>query len=112
VFTVDHINEGKLRLDLKFDWQQSDSPAPITPQEDLISDPDASWLWSAWECGLDPVKNNVQWLVGGPNCLLAVQNGMLVEYDLGSQSPVGVVAFLNEGEAGGFGKWNQWNSSF
>lgn len=61
----------------------------------------AGWLRSQLDCGLtqsyDESSGAVQWLVAGPNVLLAVQQGMVVEYDLQMRSPVGVVAFLEEG---------------
>jgi hypothetical protein len=36
----------------------------------------------------------VQWLCAGPNVLLAVQDDLLVEYDMRMRAPLGLVAFL------------------
>lgn len=101
LYTVDHNDNGRLRLDLQHAWAATDSPEPVTPEHELIPDESAGWLRSQLDCGVtqsyQEAAGPVQWLVGGPNVLLAVQQGMVVEYDLQMRAPVGVVAFLEEG---------------
>jgi hypothetical protein len=104
LFTVDHNDDGSLRLDLQQDWNCATPPQPITPESELICDPSSGWLCSQLDCQLGgPVEGfaaggdgagGVQWLPAGPNCLLAVQDDILVEYDMEMRSPAGVVAFL------------------
>lgn len=102
LFTVDHNDSGRLRLDLQHSWAATDSPHPVVPEHELIPDANAGWLRSHLDCGItgsyDESSSGVQWMAAGPNVLLAVQQGMVVEYDLQMRSPVGVVAFLEEGE--------------
>jgi hypothetical protein len=101
LFTVDHNNTGKLRLDLQQQWTSASPPVPVTPEHEMIPDANAGWLSSRLECGvtasMDEELGRVQWQAAGPNVMLAVQDDMLVEYDVEMRSPVGIVAFL-EGE--------------
>lgn len=105
LYTVDHGDAGRLRLDLAHSWGSKDTPSPILPGHDLIADSNAGWLCSQLDCSLDDNTNGngdslkrVQWLCAGPNVLLAVQDDLLVEYDMRMRAPLGLVAFL-EGEA-------------
>jgi hypothetical protein len=105
LFTVDHEDAGRLRLDLRHTWGNPASPEPVTPEEELVCDPSSGWLCSQLDCGLgeeEGAGGAVQWLPAGPNCLLAVQGDLLVEYDMETRSPVGLVAYL-EGRGGGSG---------
>jgi hypothetical protein len=67
----------------------------------MIPDANAGWLNSRLECGvtasMEEELGRVQWHAAGPNVMLAVQDDLLVEYDVEMRSPVGIVAFL-EGE--------------
>jgi hypothetical protein len=67
----------------------------------MIPDANAGWLSSRLECGLsdsvDEELGRVTWHAAGRNVMLAVQQDMLVEYDVEMRSPIGIVAFL-EGE--------------
>lgn len=103
LFTVDHNDDGRLRLDLQQDWNCATPPRPVTPDSELICDPSSGWLCSQLDCQVVSAveggaagdgATGVQWLPAGPNCLLAVQDDLLVEYDLEMRSPAGVVAFL------------------
>jgi hypothetical protein len=42
---VDH-ESGERRLDLQHAWDNQATPAPITPLDELVCDPDAGWLCS------------------------------------------------------------------
>ncbi|KAF6253281.1 Metallo-dependent phosphatase-like protein [Scenedesmus sp. NREL 46B-D3] len=98
LFTVDHVKAGKLRLDLQQPWASAGPPVPVTPEHEMIPDASAGWLSSRLECGLtdsvDEELGRVQWHAAGPNVMLAVQDDMLVEYDVEMRAPVGIVAFL------------------
>jgi hypothetical protein len=95
LFTVDHEDAGRLRLDLRHPWGNPASPEPVTPEEELVCDPSSGWLCSQLDCGLEGEQQGaVQWLPAGPTCLLAVQGELLVEYDMETRSPVGLVAYL------------------
>lgn len=111
LYTVDHGDAGRLRLDLAHSWDSSEAPSPLLPGHDLIADPNAGWLCSQLECGLDSSSGGsssngtggsdgskaVVWLPAGPNCLLAAQDDLLVEYDMQMRAPLGLVAFLEGG---------------
>lgn len=99
LYTVDHVNDGKLRLDLQHQWADSRPPAPVTPEHEMIPDAQAGWLTSRLECAttdsMDEELGRVQWIVAGPTVLLGVQCDLLVEYNTEMRAPVGLVAFLN-----------------
>ena len=107
VCTVDHGDGGRLRVDLKQAWADTSAPAPVTPEDELVCDPDAGWLCSAVDCGLSSSVGgagagageeggksaSTQWFPAGGNCLLALHDGgLLVEYDIETRAPVGLVA--------------------
>lgn len=110
LLTVDHSDGGRLRPDLAHSWASPASPAPVTPEHELLCDPAAGWLCSELDCvlpdegGGDGSGSNgaprVRCLPAGPNCMLAVQEELVVEYDMEMRAPVGLVAFLEPGEAG------------
>lgn len=91
LFTLDH-ESATLRLDLKGDWSPAHVPVVHTPEDELLCDPSKGWLCSQWDCSLGQDGYGVKWYVAGPNTLLALQDGLLVEYDLAMQAPIGVVA--------------------
>jgi hypothetical protein len=93
---MDHGDAGRLRLDLEHSWASSESPSPILPEHDLIASPNAGWLRSQLDCSLE-AGSQTQWLCAGSNVLLAVQDDLLVEYDMQMRAPLGLVAFLEGG---------------
>jgi 3',5'-cyclic AMP phosphodiesterase CpdA len=121
LFTVDHTDGGRRRLDLKHRWDDvSNPPVVCTPPEELLCDPDAGWLCSRVECavgesvggmassldegggaGATGEGGRVRWFPAGGDVLLALQDGLLVEYDLRSRAPVGLVAKLPATTEGG-----------
>jgi hypothetical protein len=101
LYTVDHGDAGRMRLDLAQTWASTEAPSPILPGHDLIAESDAGWLCSQLDCSLQEDgasgAKGVQWLAAGPNVLLAVQDDLLVEYDMQMRAPLGIVAFLEGG---------------
>lgn len=98
LYTMDHGDAGRLRLDLEHTWASTESPSPILPEHDLIASPNAGWLRSQLDCSLE-AGTQTQWLCAGSNVLLAVQDDLLVEYDMQMRAPLGLVAFLEGGQA-------------
>lgn len=126
LYTVDHTDGGRTRLDLKHAWADVSTPPVVcTPAEELLCDPDAGWLCSRVDCdvaggmassldeaGGDGYGGSVRWFSAGGDVLLALQDGLLVEYDLRSRAPVGLVAKLpSSSEAGGDGATEQQQPS-
>jgi hypothetical protein len=99
LYTVDH-DSGALRLDLRHRWDDASPPQPLTPQEELICDPAAGWLCSKVDCTVDgddaaaaaiDAPPPVTWLNVGPDSMLAVQDEIIVEYDVRAMAPIGLV---------------------
>eukprot|EP01026_Neomeris_dumetosa_P064974 TRINITY_DN6220_c0_g1_i9.p1 TRINITY_DN6220_c0_g1~~TRINITY_DN6220_c0_g1_i9.p1 ORF type:complete len:477 (+),score=54.31 TRINITY_DN6220_c0_g1_i9:74-1504(+) len=94
LFTRDH-EDGSLRLDVKSSWDDS-QPQIVTPEEELVCDPEAGYVCGFNSCSLlEPP--NVTWLNTGTKYQLALQSNMLIEYDMRTFSPVGA-ACLDVGE--------------
>jgi len=125
LYTVDHTGGGRRRLDLAHAWADVSRPPVVctppgellggdspTPSSSSSSPPDGGWLRSRVECGLAQgagaaasldeqapgASQAVEWFAAGGDVLLALQDGLLVEYDLPSRAPVGLVAKLPEEE--------------
>lgn len=98
LFTCDH-DTGGLRLDLAHGWADVAAPAPIIAEDEVICDPAAGWLCSQLTCRVGESSEYVRWIPAGADAILAVQNDMVVEYDLRSAAPVGLVALLKGAEA-------------
>lgn len=96
LYTVDHNAGGALRLDLsrRFDGTRPVVVAP--PKEQALQcDPAAGWLCALDACQLPDASATAapaptSWLFTGIG-ELAVQNGVLIEYDSLTQAPLGVV---------------------
>ncbi|GAX76356.1 hypothetical protein CEUSTIGMA_g3802.t1 [Chlamydomonas eustigma] len=119
VLTMDH-EVGALRLDLKGSWRLSDRPRPqLPPDDELLCDPSAGWLCdrgssdssveggdedgnsllSDGQAGSMLGKDNeyVKWYRVGLRSILAIQDDLLVEYDIDTASPIGLVCKFPEG---------------
>ncbi len=84
LFSVDH-DTGATRLDLAATWSDPSAPVPVTPEDQLLCDPDAGWLCSQLDCkvglgGACVLAGYGMWVneAGGPaavrpGCRLAVQ---------------------------------------
>lgn len=95
LYTIDHDDDGRLRLDVQHAWSDASSPVPVTPPEELICDANSGWLCSQLDCDLQQQSDSgVKWFNAGPTCLLSLQDDLLVEYDMQTRSPVGLVAFV------------------
>jgi 3',5'-cyclic AMP phosphodiesterase CpdA len=124
LYTVDHTSGGSRRLDVRHAWADvSVPPVVCTPPEELVCDPDAGWLCSRVACEVGAEGNapaaaaavgsmassrdggqaigGVRWFPAGGDVLLALQDGLLVEYDLRSRAPIGLVAKVPGASEGG-----------
>jgi len=91
LYTLDH-ETARLRLDASHSW--SDSAAPLVqlpPDEELLCDPSAGWLCSKLDCTLGEDSEFVQWFPVGRRTILALHDDLLVEYDLATSSPTGLL---------------------
>lgn len=97
MLTVDHGDGGRLRRDLAHTWDAAAAPAPITPEHEIIVEPGAGWLCSQLDCqvGGGGPGQGVSWLPAGRNCLLAMHDGLLLEYDMAMRAPLGLVAYVD-----------------
>lgn len=89
VFTVDHEDSGRVRLDLDFAWDDNATPVPVTPDEEILCDVAAGYICARDACSVlwhDAVK----WWPIGETHMLALQDGMLLEYDTATFAPTGV----------------------
>lgn len=99
MYTCDH-DDGSMRLDLAHGWTNTSRPAPILPLDEAVCDPDDGWLCSKLDCKLGEDNEFVRWIPAGPAAMLAVQDDLVVEYDMEMAAPIGVVAFLKGAKVG------------
>ncbi|EIE19713.1 Metallo-dependent phosphatase [Coccomyxa subellipsoidea C-169] len=124
LYTFDH-NTGDLRLDLKQPWVSASSPRPILPPQDQLCDSeDEGWPLDraaaangaagrsngfagedgdegafAFERPANGAQQQRRWMAVGRGRLLSLEDSMLVEYNIASRAPVGVVFLsIEEGE--------------
>ncbi|MEW5302229.1 MAG: hypothetical protein WDW36_005031 [Sanguina aurantia] len=90
LYTMDH-GSGNLRLDLEHRWDDSSSPTPLPIAEELLCDPSGGWLCSTNISRLREDAPSSSWFPVGPSVILAHQSGLLLEYDIATAAPVGVV---------------------
>ncbi|KAG2492808.1 hypothetical protein HYH03_008968 [Edaphochlamys debaryana] len=98
LFTVDH-DTGATRLDLAADWADTAPPVPVTPADELLCDPSAGWLCSHLDCkvGDNSQASGVRWYPVGSETILALhEEGLLIEYDMATAAPIGVVTRVPE----------------
>lgn len=97
LFSVDH-DTGAVRLDLAAAWADPSAPVPVTPEDQLLCDPDAGWLCSQLDCKVgDNVDGYLTWFPVGDKTILALQaGGLLVEYDMSTAAPYGLVTRVPE----------------
>lgn len=118
VLTLDHVS-GALRLDLKAEWLASEAPRPLLPPtgELLCSSPAGvsfgqvrapplpllprglSFTHNLKHPCLSRSQSTefVQWFPVGGRSILALQEGLLVEYDVSTSAPIGLVSKVPEG---------------
>jgi hypothetical protein len=98
LFTLDH-EDGSLRLDLAHRWADASQPRPVLHEGELLCDPNSGgWLCSQLACDvpfgdnpLMPRRNTAAWYAVGRATALARQAHMLVEYDVATRAPIGLV---------------------
>ncbi|KXZ48613.1 hypothetical protein GPECTOR_26g516 [Gonium pectorale] len=97
LLTVDH-DTGAARLDMAAEWGDASAPVPVVPEDELLCDPDAGWLCSQIDCKVgDNSSGFVTWYPVGSATILALQaGGLLIEYDMASAAPIGLVARVPE----------------
>ena len=95
---MDH-ETGSSRVDLEQQWIDLSPPAPLPlPDEEMLCDPNAGWVCSKIPDEGFIGKDNewVTWHPVGPKTILATQDGLLVEYDINTSSPIGIVGKMPE----------------
>ncbi|BDA46759.1 probable 3',5'-cyclic adenosine monophosphate phosphodiesterase Cpd at N-terminal half [Coccomyxa sp. Obi] len=121
LYTMDH-NTGELRLDLEHPWRSERPPQPILPPQDQLCDSeDECWPFdeippaaasrsngagNSGEQGTvifeRPASSSQQqrrWMAVGQGRLLSLEDSMLVEYNVASRAPIGVVFLsIEDGE--------------
>lgn len=99
LYTLDH-EDNTLRLDLEQQWESQSPPQPILHEDSLLCDPDSGgWVCSQLWCDvsppadnpLTPRRNSAEWFAVGGATAVALQAHMLVEYDVATRSPIGLV---------------------
>jgi len=92
LYTVDH-GSGEIRLDMRHEYADG-LPVPnvLLPEEEILCDPSKGWLCAESSCLIEEDEAITHhWLDAGSNCLLSIQDNMVVEYDALTQAPVGIV---------------------
>ena len=99
VHTVDH-DAGTTRLDLRGKWNDAGPPECLVPPDDFLCDPSSGWLCSEVDCSIDAHLRapDVKWFNAGAATMLSLQDEVLVEYDLETMAPIGVVFLKVPGE--------------
>lgn len=88
VSTIDHEDDGRVRLDLRFAWDADDDPVPVTPDDEIVCDVSAGYICARDACSV-LWHEGVRWHNVGESVLLAEQDGMLIEYDVHTFSAIG-----------------------
>jgi hypothetical protein len=88
--TVDHEDGGSLRLDSQFAWDSTEDPVSLTPEEEIVCDVSAGYVCARDACSV-LWHEGFTWHTVSPDVLLAEQDGMLIEYDIHTFSPIGVL---------------------
>eukprot|EP00798_Chlamydomonas_sp_ICE-L_P001369 gene1369-32733_t len=96
LYTLDHEGDGSLRLDMSHSWSDTIAPVPCVPDEELMCDPEAGWLCSKLDCSLGEDNVFTRWFPVGSNTIIALHDQQLVEYDMATSSPTGVVGKVPE----------------
>lgn len=89
VYTIDHEEGGQTRLDVAFAWADLDSPVAVTPDEEIVCDVSAGYVCARDVCSV-LWHDGVTWWPIGETHMLALQDGMLLEYDTATFAPTGV----------------------
>jgi hypothetical protein len=93
VYTVDHEDASRLRLDLDVAWNDTAVPAPRTPDEEIVCDVEAGYICARDACSV-MWWDSVQWWPTGEKTMLALQDDMLLEYSTATFAPAGMLLHL------------------
>jgi hypothetical protein len=88
VCTVDHEGGGRVRVDLEVDWRDAGVPEPVTPDAEIVCDVEAGYVCARDACSV-LWRDGVRWWPTGAATMLALQDGMLLEYDTATFAPSG-----------------------
>lgn len=88
MYTVDHEDGGRTRLDVDFAWADAAAPVPVTPDEEIVCDVSAGYVCARDVCSV-LWRDDVRWWPIGATHMLALQDGMLLEYDTVTFAPTG-----------------------
>jgi hypothetical protein len=88
VYTVDHEDGGRLRLDVEFAWCSREDPIPVTPDSEIVCDVDAGYVCAQDACSV-LWQDGIRWFTISEDTLLALQHDMLIEYDMRTFAPIG-----------------------
>jgi len=102
VSTWDH-DEERERVDVTHRWDDLSPAAAEVPEDEMVCDPEAGWLCGRDACVIGEDIDGVRWFPAGGDCMLAQQGGLLVEYSVEAQAPVGVVSLDADLPDGGDG---------
>jgi hypothetical protein len=87
---VDHEDCGRLRLDSQFAWNSREDPVSLTPDDEIVCDVSSGYVCARDACSV-LWHEAVTWHTVSSDVLLAEQDGMLIEYDIHTFSPVGAL---------------------
>lgn len=88
IYTVDHEDGGRVRLDAEFPWSSHDDPVPLVPDEEIICDVSRGYVCARDACSV-LWHEDVKWFTISADALLAWQDDMLIEYDMHTFAPLG-----------------------
>lgn len=90
VYTIDHESgtSSDVRLDLDVAWSDTGVPVPLTPDEEIVCDVEAGYICARDACSV-MWWEGVKWWPTGEHTMLALQDGMLLEYDTTTFAPAG-----------------------
>jgi hypothetical protein len=91
VYTVDHEDGGRARLDVQFAWADDSDPVPVTPDDEIVCDVSAGYVCARDACSV-LWHDNVKWFTISADALLGWQDDMLIEYDMHTFAPLGARA--------------------
>lgn len=88
VYTVDHEDGGRLRLDVEFAWSSCEDPVPVTPDMEIVCDVSAGYVCAQDACSV-LWQDGIKWFTISEGALLALHDGLLLEYDMRTFAPIG-----------------------
>jgi hypothetical protein len=90
VYTLDHEEDSRLRLDLDVIWSDTAVPVPRTPDDEIVCDVEAGYICARDACSV-LWWDSVEWWPTGEKTMLALQDDMLLEYNTTTFAPAGML---------------------